>query len=356
MKSFAIFIGLFGVVYSASLYNNETRDNPLASCLTNPCVVVDGVGKIMGTRKETEFTNKNIYSYFSIPYGKPTGGSKRFAPPEMADKINDAGTFERFDGTYLTYLTGVLNNLCPQAGISLKESFPVAFTKGAADSIMTDEEKEIMAKNAEDLETRAMAGSEDCLTLAVHTPYSPNQLEDGDYKSLPVMFFIHGGAFYMGGYIGHGPKVLLENEVILVEVQYRLGILGFMCLDHPEAAGNMGLMDQSLALEWTKMHIADFGGNPDEITVFGESAGAASASYHMLSPMSSSNFNRVIAQSGSALAGWAFDLEPEFHAKQIANRAGCPTDSIDGMVQCMKTLEARTIVDAHTAYIVRQKV
>lgn len=195
-------------------------------------------------------------------------------------------------------------------------------------------------------------GSFILLDMAFDYFQSPNQLESGDYQSLPVMFFIHGGAFYMGGYIGHGPKVLLENQVILVEVQYRLGILGFMCLDHPEAAGNMGLMDQSLALEWVKMHVADFGGNPDEITVFGESAGAASASYHMLSPMSSRNFNKVIAQSGSALAGWAFDLEPEFHAKQIAQRAGCPTESLDGMVQCMKTMDAATVVDAHTAYIV----
>ena len=169
-------ICFIGLAYSAPY--NETKDNPLASCLTNPCVVVDGVGKIMGTKKESEFTNKNIYSYFSIPYGKPTGGSKRFAPPEMADRINNAGTFERFDGTYLTYLTGVLNNLCPQAGVSLKESFPVAFTQGAENGIMTDEEKEIMAKNAEELETRAMAGNEDCLTLAVHTPYVSTYLTD----------------------------------------------------------------------------------------------------------------------------------------------------------------------------------
>ena len=121
--------------------------------------------------QETEFTNKNIYSYFSIPYGQPTGGAKRFAPPEMAGPVNDAGTFDRFDGTYLTYLTGVLNNLCPQAGVSLKESYIEMYSKGAENGMMSEEEKRIFAKHAEELETRAMAGSEDCLTLAVHTPY-----------------------------------------------------------------------------------------------------------------------------------------------------------------------------------------
>jgi len=67
--------------------------------------------------------------------------------------------------------------------------------------------------------------------------------------------------------------------------------------------------------------------------------------------MSSHNFKRVIAQSGSALAGWAFDLEPEFHAKQIATRVGCPTQNLDEMVKCMKTMPAEEVVDAHTAYI-----
>ena len=169
------------------------------------------------------------------------------------------------------------------------------------------------------------------------------------------MFFIHGGAFYMGTYLGMGPKDLLEHDVVLVEIQYRLGPLGYMCLDHPEIAGNMGMLDQALALEWVKEHIADFGGDPEQITVFGESAGAASATYHMLSPKSKHNFHRVIGESGSALAGWAFDKEPEKHAKEIAARLGCPTDNIDDMVHCLKYEKSiKEIVDTHTEYIVSE--
>lgn len=90
---------------------------------------------------------------------------------------------------------------------------------------MTPEEKEIFDEGIKKHSTKAMAGSEDCLNLAVFTPRSPKQIEDGAQK-LPVMFFIHGGAFYMGAYIGMGPKALLEHDVVLVEIQYRVGPLG----------------------------------------------------------------------------------------------------------------------------------
>ena len=171
------------------------------------------------------------------------------------------------------------------------------------------------------------------------------------------MFFIHGGAFYSGAYIGMGPKALLEHDVVLVEIQYRVGPLGYMCLDHPDIAGNMGMMDQALALDWVRAHIREFGGDPEEITLFGESAGAASVSYHMLSPMTSDKFKRVIAQSGSALNGWAFDTEPERHAEEIATRLGCPTTPMEAMVQCLKyERSAEQIVNEHTQYVVSLKV
>ncbi len=137
-----------------------------------------------------------------------------------------------------------------------------------------------------------------------------------------MMFFIHGGAFYMGTYFGMGPRALLEHDVVLVEIQYRLGPLGYMCLDHPEIAGNMGMLDQvfsiiiskaschhvvltlqAMALDWVRDNIKAFGGDPNQITIFGESAGAASATYHMLSPKTMDKFERVIGESGSALAG-----------------------------------------------------
>lgn len=92
---------------------------------------------------------------------------------------------------------------------------------------------------------------------------------------LAVMFFIHGGGFAegSGNDVVSGPDFLVEKDVILVTVNYRLGILGFLSLDLPEYSGNMGLKDQQLALKWTNQNIEYFGGDQNRITIFGQSAG-----------------------------------------------------------------------------------
>lgn len=100
------------------------------------------------------------------------------------------------------------------------------------------------------------------------------------------MVYIHGGSFMLGSYIGAGPGKLLERDMVLVAMQYRVGPLGFMCLPNDEVAGNMGLLDQNLALKWVHDHIRFFGGDPTKVTIMGESAGSASVTYHMLSPLS----------------------------------------------------------------------
>merc|ERR1719309_1904150 len=179
-----------------------------------------------------------------------------------------------------------------------------------------------------------MMGTEDCLHLAVFTPELPTADKN---PHLPVMVYIHGGSFMLGGYIGAGPGKLLERDMVIVAMQYRVGPLGFMCLPDEEIAGNMGLLDQNLALKWVSEHITYFGGDPNRVTIMGESAGSASVTYHMLSPLSQPYFNQVIAESGSALSSWAFDSDPEKHAKDIAGGfLGCPTESIPEMVNCLK--------------------
>nr|AAR26516.1 antennal esterase [Mamestra brassicae] len=160
-------------------------------------------------------------------------------------------------------------------------------------------------------------GDEDCLTVNVYTPVEPSD------SLRPVMVFIHGGAFRdgSGSPFLYGPKYLVKHGVILVTFNYRLEILGFLCLGIKEAPGNIGLKDQVQALKWVKRNIRVFGGDPDNITIFGESAGSASVSYHLLSPMSKGLFNRAILQSGSALSFWALQFEPlkiaSLHAQQM---------------------------------------
>lgn len=89
------------------------------------------------------------------------------------------------------------------------------------------------------------------------------------------MVYIHGGAFYLGSGDGHGPDLLVNKDVILVTLNYRLGPYGFLSLGTSEYSGNMGLKDQLAALKWVKRNIDNFGGDANRITIFGESAGEA---------------------------------------------------------------------------------
>lgn len=165
-------------------------------------------------------------------------------------------------------------------------------------------------------------GEEDCLTVNVYTP-----LEKTD-KLLPVMVFIHGGGFRdgSGSPFIYGPKYLVKHGVILVTFNYRLEVLGFLCLGIKEAPGNVGLKDQVEALRWVKRNIRAFGGDPDNVTLFGESAGSAAVVYHLVSPMSKGLFNKAIMQSGSAMSPWSLQFEPLKTASLLAQQIGHNTE------------------------------
>lgn len=158
-------------------------------------------------------------------------------------------------------------------------------------------------------------GRTDCLTLNVYTP-----LDASPGSKLPIMFFIHGGGYFQGSgnMVLYGPNYLIPKGVILVTINYRLNIQGFLCLRIKENPGNAAMKDQVAALRWVQRNIRKFGGDPDNVTIFGESAGAASVSFHIYSPMSKGLFHKAITQSGSALAPWAFQFKPVFLASLLA--------------------------------------
>lgn len=312
----------------------------ILDCLTGPCVTVPGVGKLQGTNKKTQFSNRDYKSFFSIPFGEPTGGEHRFQPPRPKGQLNDGK--DAFDAGYLNYITSWWDHVCPQPGVGGEAEFTNPMIMAAL------QDPELNATLRDGGLPGAVIGSEDCLHLAVHTPELPTNVHN---PKLPVMVYIHGGSFMLGGYIGAGAGKLLERDMVLVTIQYRVGPLGFMCLPDDEAGGNMGLLDQTLALKWVHEHIASFGGDPDQVTIQGESAGSASVTYHMISPLSQPYFHQAIAQSGSALSSWAFDSQPEKHAKDIATYMQCPTDTTSGLIGCLK--QEKTIEDivlAHRDY------
>ncbi|XP_011645490.1 venom carboxylesterase-6-like [Pogonomyrmex barbatus] len=129
--------------------------------------------------------------------------------------------------------------------------------------------------------TREVMGDEDCLYLNVYT----TKLESSKKRS--VMVWIHGGAFSMGSGDAtfHAPDYIIQKDVVLVTLNYRLGVLGFLNLYDEVATGNQGLKDVILALRWIQKNISVFGGDPENVTIFGGSAGGAIVHYLTLSPL-----------------------------------------------------------------------
>ncbi|GAB1293552.1 Carboxylic ester hydrolase [Apodemus speciosus] len=139
--------------------------------------------------------------------------------------------------------------------------------------------------------------SEDCLYLNI---YTPEHAREG--SNLPVMVWIHGGALVIGmASLYDGSMLAAMENVVVVTIQYRLGVLGFFSTGDEHARGNWGYLDQVAALHWVQQNIAHFGGNPDRVTIFGESAGGTSVSSLVVSPMSQGLFHHAIMESGVAL-------------------------------------------------------
>ncbi|CAH0589987.1 unnamed protein product [Chrysodeixis includens] len=217
------------------------------------------------------------------------------------------------DGSHVQYLS------VPYATIThrFQDAEPDPKWEGIYDAF----EENVRCKQRSLMNTKT-SGVENCLTANVYTPLPQTD------TLLPVMVFIHGGGFRdgSGSPFMYGPRHLIKHGVILVTFNYRLEVLGFLCLGIKEAPGNIGLKDQVQALKWVKKNIRNFGGDPDNVTIFGESAGSASVSYHVLSPMSQGLYNRAIMQSGSALAPWALQFEPIKTASLLAAEMGYKTE------------------------------
>ena len=144
-------------------------------------------------------------------------------------------------------------------------------------------------------------GSENCLFLNVFR--SEAEWGEGERRGLPVMVWIHGGGLIDGSSTAYNPELLVKKGVIVVTINYRLGYLGFFAQSAIDAEGhlngNYGLMDQQFALKWVRKNIAGFGGDPDRVTIFGESAGGQSVYAQLASPLASGMFRGAIAESGS---------------------------------------------------------
>ncbi|GAB0093820.1 hypothetical protein DMENIID0001_089980 [Sergentomyia squamirostris] len=265
--------------------------------MSDTIVAQTALGSIRGLQGENLWGTKYL-SFRKIPYAKPPIGNLRFKDPEPIDPWND-----------------ILDCTVESPGCSQKMMFADFFL-----------------------------GEEDCLHLSVFT-------KNKDPKTLlPVMVFIHGGVFVCGSNDTqvYGPDYLIEKDIVLVTINYRLGALGFLSLQDPtlKTPGNAGLKDQSLALRWVKENIAYFGGNPKNVTVFGESAGGASVHYQMISDLSRGLFQKAIIQSGSALCHWALPPDRDWPTRLATALGWDGTGGESAILQTLLNTDHMEIVRA----------
>ena len=215
-----------------------------------------------GTVEGEATTDGKVMAFKGIPYAAPPVGNLRWAPPAPAE---------------------------PWSGVRSAHDFGYHCVQSVTYA---------------DMAFHDPGPSEDCLTLNVWTP------SDTSPSKLPVMIWIYGGGLSGGSTSERRQdgQFLAHRNVVVVSMNYRLGIFGFFV--HPEltaesphhASGNYGLLDQNAAIQWVKANISAFGGDPANITIFGESAGSFSVSAHMASPLSRDLFQRAIGESGGGIA------------------------------------------------------
>jgi para-nitrobenzyl esterase len=284
-QSLLIFLAL--LVFAPSSFANN-----------NPIVAIDA-GPIRGK----ESADGKMRIFLGIPYAAPPVGPLRWKPPQPAapwKEVRDATSF---------------GHRCMQAHVY------------------------------DDMIFRDSGMSEDCLNLNIWAPAAAAGAK------LPVMVWIYGGGFQAGATSEprQDGETLARHGVIVVSMNYRLGIFGFLAThelaaESPQhAAGNYGLMDQSLAIRWVKNNISAFGGDPANITIFGESAGSFSVSFQMASPLSRDLMARAIGESGAAF-GKSDIVDHDLAATQAADEKFAREDLHAESLSALRALSADELI------------
>ncbi|XP_071130067.1 fatty acyl-CoA hydrolase precursor, medium chain-like isoform X2 [Mytilus galloprovincialis] len=258
-------------------------------------------GPIKGLKTQNKQTGKDVYEFRGIPFGKPPIGPLRFTKPQPVDKWT-----ETLDAT--------------EFGAACSQSVP---------PMMPDFKPSKM--------------SEDCLFLNV---YVPNHVDKN--RKLPVMVWIYGGGLVMGFSNQYdGGWIATQGDVIVVTINYRLDVFGFLTVDHPASKGNYGLWDQKLALQWVHDNIASFGGDPESVTIFGQSAGGWSVSFQSLIPQNKGLFQRVIAQSG-VVNELNMLTKKQINERTIhlAKKTSCPINDMYKFTDCLRDIDVSELLKA----------
>ncbi|XP_037323091.2 neuroligin-3b isoform X1 [Pungitius pungitius] len=294
-------------------------------------------GKLRGLRVPVPSeVLRPVDQYLGVPYAAPPVGEKRFMPPDQPSSWSGIKNATHF----MPVCPQNIHNTVPEI------MMPIWFTY-----------------NLDTVATYIQDQSEDCLYLNIYAPtddgsqhkkkgaafsHAETHISEDirDSEARPVMVYIHGGSYMEGtGNMMDGSVLASYGNVVVVTLNYRIGILGFLSTGDQAAKGNYGLLDQIQALRWISKNIGYFGGDPGRITVFGSGIGASCVSLLTLSHHSEGLFHRAIIQSGSALSSWAVNYQPVKYTRMLAERVGCNVlDTVD-MVSCLQKKSARELVE-----------
>ncbi|HOO57262.1 MAG TPA: carboxylesterase family protein [bacterium] len=261
-----------------------------------PC---DNISTASGPVSGTLLEKAGVCAYLGVPYAAPPVGDLRFRMPVEHDPWTE-----------------------PLAADSISPQCPQVLTPMSDSEIPMDE---------------------DCLYMNIWQPVS-----EGGPK--PVMVFVHGGGFIIGtggSSMYEGSTLARYGDVVVVNFNYRLGVFGFLA--HPSLrtpdgiSGNWGMYDQVAALEWVKKNISSFGGDPDNVTLFGQSAGGMSVGLHLSSPLSAGLFKNVMILSGPVLLINSGMEKAEKSGLKLAGYLGC--DDPDTAAECLRNVDVDKIMN-----------
>ncbi|KAJ8970724.1 hypothetical protein NQ317_018758 [Molorchus minor] len=270
---------------------------------SDPLLVTLPNGQIRGHELES-LHGKTYYGFQEIPYATPPVGNLRFKdpqPPENWDGVLDATKNTK---------------ICYQIGSS---------------------------------STSEVVQTEDCLYLNVYTPVNPGNKTSG----LPVLLWIHGGGFQWGDgtYQYYGPGFLMDYDIIVVTINYRLGPFGFLTTADGVIPANVALKDMTAAISWTHSNIGLFGGDPEKITINGESSGATAIGVLLLVQKASGLFRGAIIESGTSLC----ESTPQRYSKYFAYQMGYNIDqsftnssSSEELLELLQSVPPEDLITAHS--------
>ncbi|KAM4833543.1 carboxylesterase 5A isoform 2-T2 [Thomomys bottae] len=265
------------------------------------------LGWVQGQQTTVLGSPMSVNVFLGIPFAAPPIGPLRFANPQPAvpwNDIRDATSYPPLCSQRLEWISSYQS--------MLKVHYPKFST------------------------------SEDCLYLNIYAPAHAN-----DGSNLPVMVWIPGGGFQTGSAsIYEGSALAAYEDILVVIIQYRLGIFGFFVTPDKYSSGNWALKDQLAALSWVQENIQFFGGNPNSVTISGGSAGGISASSLILSPVAKGLFHRAIMESGVAIIPYLNTIDEQLNEdlRMIAQMCGCNETDSEALLKCLRAKSSEELL------------